>query len=79
MTHSESLAIRKGMECLAKNLTAVEAEMFISALMQGAINYTEWRQKYFEKAYRSEDGSQLQAFLASAAQNDPHGASFGIE
>ena len=79
MTHNESLAIRKGMDCLARNLTSVEAEIFISALLQGAINYTDWRQKYFDVSYQSGEGDQLHTFISSAAQHDKRGKSYGID
>ncbi|GHU72414.1 hypothetical protein FACS1894184_20130 [Clostridia bacterium] len=78
MTSYESLAVRKGMECLVNNLTALEAELFISALLQGAINYTDLRQKYFETAYCDSEKDQLHAFIESAARHDTRGRSTGI-
>jgi hypothetical protein len=79
MMHNDLLAIRKGMACLAENLTAVEAETFISALMRGAVNYTEWRQTYFDNAFKNGETGQLYTFLSSAAKNDLCEKSFGFE
>jgi hypothetical protein len=67
------------MDCLYKNLGIIEIEMFISALMKSAYDYTQWRQEYFEYAYTDEGTSQLENFLNCAASNDPRGVSFGLE
>jgi hypothetical protein len=67
------------MDCLYKNLGVIEIEMFISAIMKSAYDYTQWRQEYFEHAYKDGDASQLENFLDSAANNDPKGVSFGLE
>ena len=52
--------------------------MFISALMKSAYDYTQWRQEYFENAYKDGDSSQLENFLNAAANNDPKSVSFGL-
>ena len=78
MIRNEEVIMKKGMECLARNLGVVEVEIFISAIVKSAYDYTQWRQEYFENAYKSETGSQLENFLSSAAENDPRGISFGI-
>ena len=79
MFKNEELIMKKGIDCLTRNLSVIEAEMFISALMRSAYDYTQWRQEYFENAYKNGDGSQLENFLNAAADNDPHGISFGLE
>ena len=53
--------------------------MFISAIMKSAYDYTQWRQEYFENAYKGGNSSQLENFLESAAKNDPKGISFGLK
>jgi hypothetical protein len=75
---TEELVMKKGMDCLAENLGVVEIEMFISAIMKSAYDYTKWRQEYFETAYEAGTSSQIENFLNSAASNDPHSASFGM-
>ena len=60
------------------HLGVVEVGMFISALIRNAYDYTQWRQEYFENAYKDGEGSQLENFLNAAADNDPYGVSFGI-
>jgi hypothetical protein len=79
MLRNEEIVMKKGMECLYKNLGVIEIEMFISAIMKAAYDYTQWRQEYFENAYKGENGSQLENFLNTAANNDPRGVSFGLE
>ena len=78
MPRTEELVMKKGMDCLHKNLGVIEIEMFISTLVKSAYDYTKWRQEYFENAYKDGGGSQLENFLHSAAENDPHGVSFGV-
>ena len=79
MFRNEEIVMKKGIDCLYKNLGVVETEMFISAIMKSAYDYTQWRQEYFENAYKNGDGSQLENFLDAAANNDPQGVSFGFE
>ena len=79
MLRHEQTAMKKGMDCLYKNLATVEIEIFISAIMKSAYDYTQWRREYFENAYKGGNGSQLENFLNSAANNDPKGTSFGLE
>ena len=78
MFKNEEIVLKKGMDCLSKNLGVVEIEMFISAIMKSAYDYTQWRQEYFEYAYKDGNGSQLENFLNAAADNDPRGVSFGL-
>jgi len=78
MAKNEQQIMKKGMDCLSQNLGVIEVEMFISVLMKSAYDYTQWRQEYFEKAYRNDSGSQLENFLNSAAKNDTRGVSCGI-
>ena len=79
MIINEQLILKKGMDCLSKNLGAIETEIFIAAIMKNAYDYTNWRQEYFEKAYKDGNESQLVNFLNSAANNDPIGESKGIK
>ena len=76
---NEQVIIKKGMDCLYKNLGTIEIEMFISAIMKSAYDYTQWRREYFENAYKDGDKSQLENFLDSAANNDPKSISFGLQ
>ena len=75
---NEELIMKKGMDCLNKSLGTLEIEIFISAIMKSAYDYTQWRQGYFLSAYKNTEGSQLENFLFSAANNDPKGKSFGL-
>ncbi|MCL2095757.1 MAG: hypothetical protein FWH10_02500 [Oscillospiraceae bacterium] len=75
---NEQVIIKKGMDCLHKNLGIIEIEMFISAIMKSAYDYTGWRREYFGNAYKDGDKSQLENFLNSAADNDPKSVSFGL-
>lgn len=79
MLDSEETAMKKGMDCLYKNLSIIEIEMFISAIVKSAYDYSKWRQEYFENSYKDENSSQLENFLNTAANNDPRGVSFGID
>ena len=79
MLRNEEIVMKKGMDCLYNNLGIIEIEMFISAITKSAYDYTQWRQEYFEDAYKNKGGSQLENFLNTAANNDPHGVSFGLE
>ena len=79
MLRNEQLIMKKGMDCLYKNLNVLEIEIFISAIMKSAYDYTQWRREYFDNAYKDGEGSQLENFLNTAAKNDPQGASFGLE
>ena len=79
MFRNEEMVMKKGMDCLAKNLGIIEIEIFISSIMKSAYDYTKWRQEYFENAYKDGNGSQLEHFLNSASINDPHGVSHGLE
>ena len=78
MLKSEELVMKKGMACLSKDLGVVEIEIFISAIMKSAYDYTQWRQEYFESAYKNSEASQLENFLNAAANNDPKGISYGL-
>jgi len=78
MLKAEQAVMKKGMDCLNKNLGVVEIEMFISALMKYSYDYTKWRKEYFENAYNDEPCSQLENFLKAASSNDPHGVSIGL-
>jgi hypothetical protein len=78
MLKSEELVIKKGMDCLSRYLGVIEIEMFISAIMKSAYDYTQWRQEYFMDAYQNSSSSQLENFLNTAATNDPIGISFGL-
>ena len=78
MLRNEESVMKKGMDCLYKNLGVIEIEMFISSIMKSAYDYTQWRQEYFENAYKDEGGSQLENFLNEAANNDPRGISLGL-
>lgn len=78
MIRNEDMIMKKGMDCLTRNLGIVEVEMFISALIRNAYDYTQWRREYFENAYKDGESSQLENFLNAAADNDPHGVSFGL-
>ena len=79
MLRNEELIMKKGMDCLCKNLGVIEIEMFISAIMKSAYDYTQWRQEYFEDAYKDGNDSQLENFLNAAAHNDPKGVSLGLK
>ena len=79
MLRNEQTIMKKGMDCLYKNLATVEIEIFISAIMKSAYDYTQWRREYFENAYKDGDNSQLENFLNAAASNDPKGKSFGLK
>ena len=78
MIRNEQIIMKKGMDCLYENLETIEIEIFISAIMKSAYDYTQWRQEYFETAYKDGNGSQLENFLNAAADNDPKGTSFGL-
>ena len=78
MIMNEQKIMKKGMDCLNKNLGTIEVEIFISAIMKFAYDYTSWRQEYFEDAYKDGDMSQLVNFLNTAADNDPIGKSIGL-
>ena len=78
MLVNEQMVLKKGMDCLNKNLGTIEVEIFISAVLKSAYDYTSWRQEYFETAYLNENISQLQNFLNTAADNDPIGKSVGL-
>ena len=38
-----------GMRCLVENMGIVEAEQFISTIMQEKFDYTKWQREYFDK------------------------------
>lgn len=78
MLKNEEIVMKKGMDCLSRNLGTVEIEIFISAIMKSAYDYTQWRQEYFENAYTNTTDSQLENFLNAAANNDPKGVSYGL-
>ena len=78
MIMNEQMIMKKGMDCLNKNLGTIEIEIFISAIMKYAYDYTSWRQEYFENAYKDGDAAQLVNFLNAAASNDPIGKSVGV-
>jgi hypothetical protein len=50
----------------------------VSAITKPSYDYTQWRHEYFENAYKTENASQLENFLDSAAEHDPIGTSSGI-
>ena len=79
MLNNESIIMKKGMDCLYKNLGVIEIEIFISSIMKTAYDYTQWRQEYFENAYKDGNSSQLENFINTAAKNDPKGVSFGLD
>jgi len=78
MFRNDELVMKRGMDCLSKNFSVLEIEIFISAITRSAYDYTQWRQEYFENAYKGDDITQLENFLNSAANNDPRGESFGL-
>ena len=78
MIMNEQMILKKGMDCLNKNLGTIEIEVFISAVLKSAYDYTSWRQEYFEHVYKDGESNQLVNFLNSAANNDPIGKSFGL-
>ena len=75
MIVNEQMIMKKGMDCLNKNLGTIEIEIFISTIMKSAYDYTSWRQEYFENTYNDGENTQLVNFLQSAANNDPIGKS----
>ena len=78
MLRSEQTIISDGVKCLTEKLGIVEAELFIFAIKKDSFDYTEWRKEYFENAYKSENGTQLENFLDSATEHFPQ-KSFGID
>ena len=40
--------LQRGMECLQRNIGEVETEYFISVLLREQIDYTKWRQQYYD-------------------------------
>ena len=43
-----------GINCLLKNLGAIETERFISVLLREKSDYTKWRQRYFAEVTSDE-------------------------
>ena len=78
MFRNDELVMKRGMDCLSKNFSVLEIEIFISAITRSAYDYTQWRQEYFENVYKDGNDSQLENFLNTAANNDPRGVSFGL-
>ncbi|MBR1636018.1 MAG: hypothetical protein IJ682_13295 [Lachnospiraceae bacterium] len=38
-----------GMNCLQENIGVVETEYFISAVLREQMDYTKWRQRYYDR------------------------------
>jgi hypothetical protein len=49
MTSSMNELMSRGMECLTETLGVVEAERFISLVIQERFDYTKWQREYFDK------------------------------
>ncbi len=78
MLRSEQTIISDGVKCLTEKLGIVETELFIFAVRKDSFDYTEWRRDYFENAYKSGNGTQLESFLDSATEHFPQ-ESFGLD
>ena len=48
MTTSANELMSRGMECFPKTLGTVEAEKFVSLLLQERFDYTKWQREYFD-------------------------------
>ena len=50
--------MRRGMQCLIDGLGVVEAERFISAVIQEQMDYTKWQWQYFDAMPPDEFGKK---------------------
>ena len=48
MNTTTSEIMRRGMECLTKQMGIVEAEQFISVIIREKFDYTNWQREYFD-------------------------------
>lgn len=48
MNTTTSEIMRRGMECLTKQMGIVEAEQFISVIIREKFDYTKWQREYFD-------------------------------
>lgn len=40
--------MNRGMQCLVEHIGLVEAEQFVSVIMQKKFDYTQWQREYFD-------------------------------
>ena len=57
-----------GMRCLVENIGLVEAERFISIIMQEKFDYTKWQREYFDRM----TSEQLHEEAVSYAKKHPY-------
>ncbi len=49
MANSTVEIMNKGMKCLTEHMGIVEAERFISLIIQEKFDYTKWQREYFDR------------------------------
>ena len=65
MNTTTSEIMRRGMECLTKQMGIVEAEQFISVIIREKFDYTKWQREYFDKMQPGEFTANAAAYAKS--------------
>ena len=55
--------LQLGMNCLQKNIGVVETEYFISTLLREQMDYTKWRQQYYDSISDEEVKADIYEYI----------------
>ena len=62
MANSTVEIMNKGMKCLTEHMGIVEAERFISKIIQEKFDYTKWQREYFDRKSPEEISKEASAY-----------------
>ena len=62
MTTSTIEIMNKGMKCLTEHMGVLDAEYFISSIMQERFDYTKWQREYFDAKSPEEISEEASRF-----------------
>ena len=62
MTTSTVELMNRGMKCLTSQMGIVDAERFVSIIIQEKFDYTKWQREYFDKKTPEEISSEASKY-----------------
>lgn len=68
--YNTNAVMNEAMDCLLKNLGVIKTEIFISNILRGPFDYTEWRRDKFEDMSLEELGKDAAGYSAKLHSND---------
>ncbi len=62
MANSTVELMNRGMRCLTSQMGIVDAELFVSIIIQEKFDYTKWQREYFDKKTPEEISQEASKF-----------------